>query len=899
MRPQFQWSLPHSRISFECQYDHIDTSNGKEGDASAATTRDAYKFVPNGTDEANGQFGIQIRWLKENQEVIVDSEKYTDMKNLLSVRWSSDELEENNSKGSIISESDDKFDSPQDDEQEPSKPKKLELSNSSLRASITMAASRLTLENLQLNDTGDHTCRVEVPINLANKSTSNMASIWFSNKDAEQENVLVGKASGSLLVQEQPITDQSGEGDRLAQLGAYLWIFHDSGISVYKVQNDDGQEMELVREINGHSLVSGEVDGNWNQLTFCGGLNSEQVVICEWSDNAVRVEVNHNGNNLNVAVNAESHKSSKTSRRFYVYVGQPNLNRIVVLDGLQFEIVAIINTEPQPRKLHLYKPNKVHLSKWVRRRLSPVANARWLAAIGTRAHSLKSTPADSRLYSNEPWQTTSKEKTFSRHHRRRRRRQAYSSSANQLPSALIQHDIWLLCYGQPLVVDPSGDESEEDVIVDSFHSAFDLVSNNTASNSGLKQPGFKLAPNIVQPFTPRISPPLIWSMWNDGRNKESKLRNRKSVHIIQSTFFPQPQSPAHIHDSDDDDADSDNRAGADRDESSPLARNYSTTSKTFIGQFKSSTVLTTHHIFSGSTKSLASSRLNRIHLKRAASGQLDLIQDLFVPPKPYSLELNNHHKIHYAYVTHYNEQRLFRVSMDEYRYNQEIDLENCDPINLMTTAQGLLVVQCRTLITHNLSGQLVLDQLTGSRIEFNDNIRAQESYLSPDNRYLISIYNNSTLYSSGSTEDHSFNQRKRSTTTEQENLRRQASIVYVQLVTVSGLKLQYEIKTSLEMSQCSFVWKDGYYAAIFVSTNHRDQQSEILSLRLADSRLELMARVPGVVSRTRHKEQLIISPELRLAALSTNQGTYVVDLEDNRVSQSLRHHQSPPTLLWV
>lgn len=871
----------------------------------------------NETDEANGQFGIQVKWLKENQNLIVDSKKFANTNSDASY-MSSRTIEEKTPSSWLTSDQDDQFYMPQD-EIEPINPSKPGLSSSSLRASITMAASRLTLENLQLNDTGQHTCRVEVPIQ-SNRldSSTNEASIWLpsanNNDDTsnnnDQANVLVGEANGSLLVQEQPISEQSDDGNRFDRTSSYLWMFHDNGISVYKLQNDDGQEMELVKEINGHSMASGEVDGNWNQLTLCGGLNPEQVVICEWSDNAVRVEVNQVMNDADVA---NDKSSTKTNLRKYVYIGQPNLNRVVVLDGLRFEIVAIVNTEPQPRKLHLYKPNKVHLSKWVRRRLSPVANARWLAAIGTHAHSLKSTPADSRLYSNEPSrETLSREtRTNGLRDRRRDRRRAYSSSTNQLPSALIQHDIWLLCYGQPLVVDPSGDESsEEDAIANNFYSTLNSSSdNNIGLTSGLKQMR-KLSLNTIQPFTPRISPPFpLWPIWSNAaasNNKESKLRNRKSVHIIQSTFFPQtPASRGSSHNHDEDNqANAGHEEGSDQMDSRP--RNHSAATSTFVGEFKRSAVLTTHHIFS-SLSSLENGKAARMYLKRAANGnQQDLLQDLFIPSKPYSLELNNHHKIHYAYVTHYDERRLFRVNMDEYRYDRAIDLENCDPINLMTTAQGLLIVQCRSLITHNLIGQLVLDQLTSSRIEFNGNIRAQESYLSPDNRYLISIHNNSTLTSSGSLEDHdrgpSFGQQKRSIPTndqQQDHLRRQASIVYVQLVTITGLKLQYEIKTSLEMSQCSFVWKDGYYAAILVSTNRRDQQSEILSLRLADSRLELMARVSGVISRTRHKEQLIVSQELRLAALSTNQGTYVIDLEDNRVSQSLRYHQSAPTLLWV
>lgn len=807
------------------------------------------------------------------------------------------------------------------DDRELSKPK---LSQISERASITMASSRLSLENLQFNDSGLYTCRAKVPMNYAQFQNKKPSTISSSDGNALD---LLGDDHGTLLVQEKPKADKSAE-DEFSP-GACLWMFHDNGISIYRIQNDDGQEMELLREINGHSVVSGEVDGNWNQLTLCGGLNPEQVVICEWSDNALYIDVDSEEKKEIL-----DNKPKKKSSRKYIYIGQPNLNRIIVMDGLMFEIVAIINTEPQPRKLHLYKPNKIHLSKWVRRRLSPAANARWMSAIGEHAHSLKSTP-ESELYSNKPLSFISKRHIRSlKRTRQQEGKEKISASASQTTttgsnhkhSALIQHDIWLLCYGQPMVVDPSGEEPSNIEDSSSFYSEIVDTSTSTTNTLGTtttssampvtattNQSSHRTTINGgggggggIHPFTPRLTTggsPFAWSSWP---NKESKLRNRKSVHIIQSTFFPRflaKTSYEALHSHNQDDYNEQEGGRGNNDEITRTVTRVGPNSirrgrnDTVVGMFKRSTVLTTHHVFSGLARAKAQRYLN--------SAQFDLIQDLYVPPKPYSLIENGNHKIHYAYVTHYDDQRLFRVSMDDYSYDREIDLQDCDPINLMTTAQGLLVIQCRAPITHNLIGQLVLDQLTSSRIEFNANIRAQESYLSPDHRYLISIYTNST-YSMSSSEFIHHNQqqqqqkKRRSINTEQSNkLQHGQSIVYVQLVTISGLKLQYEIKTFLDISQCSFVWKDGYYAAIFVSSNHRDQQSEILSLRLADSRLELMARVPGLISTTRHKDQLIVSSELQLAALSTNQGTYVVDLEDNRVSQSLRHHQAPPTLLWV
>lgn len=952
-------------------------------------------------DEHKSRFGLGVEWKKENkvlgekQQQLLNKEQTT----LKPISQGDDPLVDQ-----LFEFSREIRDSFDDDDHEPKDSQQIGMCNTSSRVSMTTATSKLILENLQQCDSGQFTCRVELP----------QRSILNPTQP------IVGQDTGQLLVQDRPREDlgqqqqQTADDNERQQSASALWIFHENGISVYKMQDDDGQEMELMREINGHSSISAQVEGNWNRLTLCGGLNSEQAVICEWSDNAVLINVGDHGQRGGTT---QTNNDKQQGRRSYVYVGQPNLNRVLVFDSFKFEIVAIINTEPQPRRLHLYQPNKIHLSKWVKRRLSPIANVRWESAIGTGAHSSESTPQESRLYSAAPFvgggpdvvRTTlansNVDATTIGAGGRTKRSPTTSSHTNGVVAAepsLIQHDIWLLCYGRPLVpLDPPSSldnnnnqqqhhhhrhhrstaaesgASKQSADSSSFTAedhAIDNKDNNRDDSSLLRKASRQLlqttteTSDSIKPFEPRLSPvgngvvfppPFAWpsNIWSsssassysgagDNNNKEARLRNRKSVHIIQSTFLPisgrfANDGSVHRHPNDYDDSSTNHH--------DKLA-NF-----TVVDRFKQSSVISTHHIYPGPSLS-ATNRfshfangnpaspsqqmpLQRISLiaagrRRHRRHYVDLIQDLLVPQKPFSMEKNAEFKIHYAYVTHYDERRLSRISMDNYRYDREIDLQDCDPVHMLTTAQGLIVIQCRAPISHSLIGQLVLDQLTSARIEFNANIRAQESYLSPDNRYLVSIFhdasatsptttdsknnydkgqrpggeipssgeksinyssdNDNSNNSAASDQMHRWNQSSQATTQQ-----RHSSIVYVQTVTVDGLRLQYEIKTLFEINQCSFVWKDGYYAAIFVTTNSKEQQSEILSLRLIDSRLELMARVPGLASGARHKEQLIVSPELSLAALTTNQGTFVIDLEENRVSQSLRRHQLPPTLLWV
>lgn len=810
VEPKVQWSMQNSRVSLECRYDFIDTRLPIEiletsSDEEEQRNSDPKSQEDQSSIQGEAQFGLRLQWSLEESD------------------------------------------------QDRTRRKRQDSSTANERYTLSMQSSRLTIERVQRNDSGSHICQVSVPSDL--------------NGGTKHEPPLTGQAKSELRILD---SQHSMSSSTNLESKLDFWMFHDNGISVYRLKEDEGQEMELLKEINGHSLVSAQVDGNWNQLTLCGGLNPEQVVICEWSDDAIVINVGGKKSQREDfrAELMNERKTDGNSHKTLVYVGQPNLNRLVVLDAKEFEIVAIINTEPQPRKLHLFQPNKLHLSKWIRRRISPASNGR-LAGLNKVSRRAKPAGGDINAI-DESSQTNARL-------RRKRSRRVLNKRHSSFPDA-IQFDIWLLCYGQPLVVDPEGGDTS----VDGSGNGFPFPKGSENSTGG-----------HVEPFTPRLSPsrdvwPFGWPFRSSAQDKESRLRNRKSVYIVQSTFFPakfgSPSDSTHRHqaheDSPSDDEDGDPNLG-----SSSREPSTNKSSANSVTDFKRSTVITTHHVSIGQTSSMSSvAKFEQQDPELSPFRPIDLIQDLTVPAKPYAVAENPRHKLHFAYVSHYNERRLFRVSMDEYRYNREIDLQNCDPIQLTQTAQGLLVVQCRAPISHQLTGQLVLDELTSSHIEFNANVRAQDAYLSPDNRYLISVFTNQSSISGETTTMGSTN-----------------TVVYVQLVTTFGLKFQYEIKTStLDISQCSFVWRDGYYAAIFVSTNRRDQESEILSLRLADGRLELMARIPGVVgTHQRHKRQLLVAPEYSLAALSTNEGTFIIDLEENRVFQSLRHHQSPPTLLWV
>jgi hypothetical protein len=95
-------------------------------------------------------------------------------------------------------------------------------------------------------------------------------------------------------------------------------------------------------------------------------------------------------------------------------------------------------------------------------------------------------------------------------------------------------------------------------------------------------------------------------------------------------------------------------------------------------------------------------------------------------------------------VTHWDERALIKVDMKRFKYIKTTNLANCQPINGVFTIHGFLIVQCQTPITHQLNGQLVLDQTTDSIVSYNPHIKAFRTYLSPNHNFLINVYHNAS-----------------------------------------------------------------------------------------------------------------------------------------------------------
>ncbi|CAG2111978.1 unnamed protein product, partial [Medioppia subpectinata] len=173
------------------------------------------------------------------------------------------------------------------------------------RTVIMNNATKVQIGQLTRTDTGAYSCRVtdKRPADTPNGPTGTQSS---------------GQDVSSLLIQDDAVQVSADAADESREK---LWVFHGNGVSIYA-----GGCQGLIHELDGRDIIP------QSGLTLCGATDTDQRVICEWSDNALVADGR-------------------------VYVAQPNLNRLVVFHGQQLNVVQVIATDPQPRRLWSVRSN--------------------------------------------------------------------------------------------------------------------------------------------------------------------------------------------------------------------------------------------------------------------------------------------------------------------------------------------------------------------------------------------------------------------------------------------------------------------------------------------------------------------------------------------------------------
>ncbi|KAJ6217952.1 hypothetical protein RDWZM_009109 [Blomia tropicalis] len=283
-----------------------------------------------------------------------------------------------------------------------------------------------------------------------------------------------------------------------------------------------------------------------------------------------------------------------------------------------------------------------------------------------------------------------------------------------------------------------------------------------------------------------------------------------------------------------------------------------------------------------------------IHLQ-PVDGHFDLVYDLFMPnhyETIFKSESNDDRvravmqESSFGYATHWEERSLVKISLQRLEYLQSIRLADCQPIAASIITRrfgGLVAVQCQTPVTHQLNGQLILDQVTDAILTHNQHLNAHENYLSPDHRYLVNILHESSDNNSSNNGNNGGQQAKTST-------------IIVQRINSNGIEFLYDVRTSLNIVNCVFVWKNGNYDLVLASGTHN--REDLLYLSLADGHVELITGI-GRPTEGYHRG-LALSTKNRVLSITATESVYTVDLNTNRIlCESSKHFEKPRTLVWT
>lgn len=261
-----------------------------------------------------------------------------------------------------------------------------------------------------------------------------------------------------------------------------------------------------------------------------------------------------------------------------------------------------------------------------------------------------------------------------------------------------------------------------------------------------------------------------------------------------------------------------------------------------------------------------------IHLQ-PIDGHFDLVYQLFVPsPSP----LQSQHffsNSRFAYATHWDERTVVKIDMDNFKYVKMVNLAECQPIDAAFTDYGLVIIQCQTPITHQLNGQLILDEVTDAIVSFSPHIKGDRSFISPNQEFVVNIFSNESATG------------------------HEMTTIIVQEVSKDGVFFLYDVRTTLPIVNCDFVWKSGNYDAVLASGSSGGRE-DLLYLSLSDGRVELISGIGRPTGGT-HRG-MAVSQKDHLGAVTSLESVFVVDFNVNRVQcESPNRHQNPGTLLWT
>ncbi|KAG9510470.1 hypothetical protein GZH46_00987, partial [Fragariocoptes setiger] len=782
----------------------------------------------------------------------------------------------------------------------------------SSRASIIMGASRLRLDSLEPSDSGAIWCRTEVTPCTSDQSLYTIRPLVGAARVVLQVEQPAATNIGQLNDVDNSNDDDISQNDdnfihgttsendlednnesNVSNSDEQLWVFHQSGITVY---GDVDNTANVVYELASNAMLapsSGQhhhTVGNNNKVTLCGGLSINEIVLCEWSTSATWWRPLNNGVEL-------------------IAVGQPNLARVLVFNARTHQLEYVIRTQPYPQQLWTMAATATPFCKQQQQSMNK---------------------------QQQQQQQKQKQKQKQKHQQQRARpttngavvdavddaqHQQQKSQQLSCRNSMQQESLWVLAGQKHTTMDHS--HRSQRAVIDHKHvQVFDLLpKDGAAASSSLSG----IAGHIVD-------------------DRVHIVKSGVAFDRVRSLYVGVPAAAAALGVS----------LGAEANKGVGVTTNAAAAER-------------------GPYAYVA-------YTNEATLAKLDVTQRTYA--RLVYLRINNDSTTHSSVLTIpaavvadsvRDTRRQYTLSLSS---SGERETTQCLPLTASVSApNALLVVQCAPPVW----GQLSVDTVSDTVIGYEPRIRAaQRLFVSPDHKYLLSV-------------DTSTNGKSITSNGMVNNAPMGGSMVFVQTLTHGSVPtFQYDVRTTMTVLDCAFVWTNGYYSALLLATttlygqqqqtkmtssstfhsvddqqsgavrptnrtnlterhsnsnnnnlndsnNHKRSNLEVLNLRLADGRVELVAAIApstGVNNNQNNDDESIamfddiresigdddngngyeedyghdnqrlvarqslrlqVSSQSKLASLAVGPTVYVLDTDEGRVRARLRPGTSNST----
>ncbi|KAL7011947.1 hypothetical protein ACKWTF_014528 [Chironomus riparius] len=225
----------------------------------------------------------------------------------------------------------------------------------------------------------------------------------------------------------------------------------------------------------------------------------------------------------------------------------------------------------------------------------------------------------------------------------------------------------------------------------------------------------------------------------------------------------------------------------------------------------------------------------------------------------------------YGFVTHHQQRGFWKLDLELMRYEKYVDLSIYDCIPEFIKIGGLygfIVVSCMEPALHHPTGQIVLDTITSTIISIKADLIGIP-YFSPDSRHVITVSH-----------------------------RHDTVLISVQQVTLAGLNFAFDVETTLNISDITFVKSSvSMNFDVYATTD----KSEILYLSLETGKVETITGVGEPAINTwfnggrKIKESDLTA---NLIASPSKDAFYIISTRTRNITCQVDNLENPNEIVW-